>query len=151
MTLTCRPARPLRSLLGITAVPLLLVLGAAACGDDDDDAVSSQETEAPAGPTTTDAAPTDDYGAGGKASEGGAAVTISGFTFSEATVAPGAEVAVTNEDDVPHTATADDDSFDSGRLDGGGSGTLTAPSEPGSYAFHCEVHPDMQGTLTVEA
>jgi plastocyanin len=29
-------------------------------------------------------------------------------------------------------------------------GKLTAPTEPGEYAFHCKYHPSMHGTLTVK-
>jgi plastocyanin len=35
-------------------------------------------------------------------------------------------------------------------VDGKGQKTLTAPTEPGEYAFHCKYHPSMHGTLTVK-
>jgi plastocyanin len=117
---------------------LFVVLGivgllAAGCGDDDDDDASTDTTAA--------------ADAGGGDEE--ATLTISDFTFSDLEVAPGTEVTVVNEDDAPHTATADDDSFDTGNIDGGAEGSFTAPDEPGDYAIHCEVHPDMKGTVTV--
>ena len=41
--------------------------------------------------------------------------------------------------------------FDTGNIDPGGSATFVVPSEPGSFAFFCAVHPSMTGTLTVES
>jgi plastocyanin len=132
--------------------PVLLFAVLAGCGDDDDgdDAVGTQSTES----TTTTAAGGesggDDYGGTTGGSGDATKVVVQDFAFSSATVAPGAEVTVENKDQAPHTATADDDAFDSGSIAGGESGSFTAPSEPGEYAYHCEIHPDMTGTLTVE-
>jgi len=81
----------------------------------------------------------------------GDAVTISDFKFAPAslTVKSGAKVAVTNEDSAPHSVTADDgDSFDTGTL-GQGSTQSISVTKPGSYAYHCTVHPYMKGTLVV--
>ncbi len=35
-------------------------------------------------------------------------------------------------------------------VDGKEQKTLTAPTEPGEYAFHCKYHPSMHGTLIVK-
>jgi plastocyanin len=78
-----------------------------------------------------------------------ATLTISNFAFgAPLTVAPGAKVPVRNSDGAPHTVTGS--GFDSGTVGGGASGTLSAPTKPGSYAFHCEIHPSMTGSLTVK-
>lgn len=77
-------------------------------------------------------------------------MVAAGFQLSSTTVAPGAEVTFRNDDSVAHTATADDGSFDSGSVPAGGSATFTAPDAPGEVAFHCEIHPSMTATLTVE-
>lgn len=80
-------------------------------------------------------------------------IEISEFKFSpdSLTVKPGQIISVFNRDSVGHTVTADDGtSFESGLLRKDQSGTITAPSKPGSYSFHCSPHPNMKGTLVVE-
>jgi hypothetical protein len=72
------------------------------------------------------AAATDDggYGSGGGGgtpAAQGATLEISGFQFGAVTV----------------------------DLDGGGTASFTAPGDPGSYDFQCQIHPEMSGTLTV--
>jgi YVTN family beta-propeller protein len=79
------------------------------------------------------------------------AVTINNFKFAPAsiTVKHGARVTVTNQDGTAHTATADDGhSFDTGTLAHGASQTISV-SKPGSYPYHCSIHPFMHGTLVV--
>ena len=83
------------------------------------------------------------------AAPAGGSLEISGFQFGAATVGAGGQVTVSNRDGAPHTVTADDGAFDSGQVGGGTTGAFTAPSQPGTYQFHCEIHPDMSGTLTV--
>jgi plastocyanin len=80
-----------------------------------------------------------------------ARITIQGFAFgAPLTVRPGAEITVVNRDGAGHTVTADDGkSFNVTVAGGGGSATFTAPSAPGTYKFHCTVHPSMQGSLVV--
>ena len=118
----------------------LLAGGLLACGGDDaDDSTDSGTTE------TTEAGDDGD-GGGGEAAEG---IVIKGFAFSGLAVAAGETVTVSNEDDVNHTLTADDGSFDAGEIRGGSSADLAVPDEPGDYAVHCEIHSTMKGTLTV--
>ena len=80
------------------------------------------------------------------------AVAISGSSFSPAnlTVAVGDTVTWTNSDQISHTATADGGSFDTGSLSNTESGTVTF-STAGSFPYHCSIHPNMTGTITVEA
>ncbi len=81
-----------------------------------------------------------------------ATITIKNFEYgAPVTVAPGAVVAVTNMDAAGHTVTVDQgQAFDVDVRGSGGTGTFTAPAEPGSYAFHCKYHPNMHGTLIVK-
>jgi plastocyanin len=85
-------------------------------------------------------------GAGGGAT--GTAVSIKNFQYSPdpIIVDAGAELTVTNDDGTVHTLTADDGSFDTGDLDGGAAGTITVQA-PGRYAYHCDVHNYMTGTI----
>lgn len=87
--------------------------------------------------------------AGATATAAPASLEISGFQFESVEVAAGGQVTVDNRDGAPHTATADGGDFDSGQVSGGSAGAFVAPAQPGSYDFHCEIHPDMSGTLTV--
>jgi plastocyanin len=117
---------------------LLLTLGLAACGDDDD------ATNAGAGDDTSTTAPE---------AEGGEEVTIvaEDFSLTSVTAKPGEDVYLDNTGEKPHTVTADDGSFDTGSTAPGAESEFTAPSEPGTYAYHCSIHPTMTGTLTVAA
>lgn len=83
------------------------------------------------------------------AAPAGGSLEISGFQFGTTTVGAGGQVTVSNRDGAPHTVTADDGAFDSGQVAGSSTGAFAAPGQPGTYSFHCEIHPDMSGTLTV--
>jgi plastocyanin len=78
-------------------------------------------------------------------------VVIANLAFDPAavTVPTGTTVAWTNDDAVPHTVTSTDGAFDSGIFDPGGSFSFTF-NEPGSFPYVCQLHPQMQGTVTAE-
>lgn len=67
-----------------------------------------------------------------------------------AAVRVGEKVSIVNEDQAPHTISdkADRRAFDSGTIKGGVRGSMTF-SEPGRYAYFCEFHPTMRGSVTV--
>jgi plastocyanin len=78
-------------------------------------------------------------------------VLIADFAFDpqDITVEVGQAVTFINSDDAPHTATAEDDkSFDTGRLELDDEGELTF-DEAGTYAYFCDFHPFMKGTVEV--
>lgn len=77
-------------------------------------------------------------------------VTISDFAFSPAnlTISAGDRVVFVNNDGAPHTATANNGSFDTGRLNRGEQAALTFNSA-GSFDYFCEFHRRMTGTITV--
>lgn len=81
-----------------------------------------------------------------------ASVNIQGFAFSPGTlqVAAGTTVTWTNNDQVAHTVTADDGSFDSGDIPPGGTFSMTFDT-PGTVAYHCKIHPNMTASITVMA
>jgi plastocyanin len=79
-------------------------------------------------------------------------VQVVDFAFEPAMVMieAGDTVTWTNAGVRPHTVTADDGSFDSGRLDPGEQFSFTF-NEPGTFAYVCGFHPEMQGSVMVAA
>jgi plastocyanin len=79
-------------------------------------------------------------------------VHIKNFMFVPATitVAPGTTVTFVNDDQEPHTVTANDKTFDSEGLDTNQKFTHTF-AKAGTFQFFCEVHPYMHGTVIVKA
>jgi plastocyanin len=80
------------------------------------------------------------------------AVAITNYTFTpgKITVHPGDKVTWTNQDSIPHTATAlDGKTFDSGAIDPNASWSFTFPTA-GIYKYRCSIHPDMQGEVDVQ-
>lgn len=79
----------------------------------------------------------------------GQQVAISGNSFQPGTlsVSGGTSVSWTNADQVNHTVTFDAGP-DCGQVSTGQSVTAQFPG-PGSYAYHCKIHPSMKGTVTV--
>lgn len=79
-----------------------------------------------------------------------AEILIKGFKYQGTeTVRPGMEITVTNEDVEAHSITADTaGAFDI--ITKVGTTTFKAPTEPGTYPYHCIFHANMKGTLTVQ-
>jgi plastocyanin len=127
LTQTGRAGRAALSLLGLLAL---------ACGEQ--------------GAPSTTSGP----GPGSSPANGGspAAVSVKNLAFTPAavTIAVGGRVVWRFEDgDVPHTVTADGNSF------GSAPNGLTSGSfehgfgKAGTYDYHCDFHPTMKGTVTV--
>jgi len=79
------------------------------------------------------------------------AVTIKGFAFSpaEIKVKVGTKVTWTNQDSVRHTVTADESEGPKSELFGKGETYSFTFTKVGTFAYHCEAHPQMHGTVTV--
>jgi plastocyanin/mono/diheme cytochrome c family protein len=94
-------------------------------------------------------------GGGAPSREGGGQrvhkVSISSFKFVPPTleVNVGDVVEWRNDDFAAHTATADDRSFDTGRIDGGQAKRVVA-KKSGQFPYFCTYHAAMKGTLTVK-
>jgi plastocyanin len=86
------------------------------------------------------------------ASPAAPAVQIKDDAFSPRTltITVGQTVTFTNDDDDAHTVTAVDGSFDSKGLDTHGVWRHVF-KKPGSYAYFCQLHPFMKGTIVVKA
>jgi plastocyanin len=82
--------------------------------------------------------------------QGGTAISIVDFAFQPASieVPAGSTITWTNSGAASHTVTADNGAFNSGQLGPGASFSQTFTT-PGTYAYHCDIHPRMTGTVLV--
>jgi plastocyanin len=80
----------------------------------------------------------------------GNAVTIRNFAFGprNVTVKLGTTVHWANRDTEAHTVTSDEGAFSSPVLQPGVSYSFTF-TKPGTYSYHCTIHPFMTGTVMV--
>src|SRR5215218_3467542 len=69
------------------------------------------------------------------------------FNPPQLNVAPGTTVTFVNRDSVPHTATSDTKLFDL-EIPPGSSYPVVLEGE-GTVPYHCELHPEMKGTIVV--
>lgn len=140
------------SALGIAAAAAVLVLsgcgGMSGSGTTVAPTLTEQFPSVPA--ASTEPAPSA-TGTGSAPAVTATEILIKGFKYQGGeTVSPGAEITVTNEDIEAHTITADTGNpFDVNTQVG--TTTFTAPTEPGTYPYHCNFHGNMKGTLTVAA
>ena len=139
------------------AALVALSLGLVACGDSGSDSTSEAETAPPANEeagaesesgeeeteTGSEPAPS------GEASKS-EKVDIVEFTYQPdpVVVQAGGKVIWQNQDTAPHTATADDGSFDTGTIEKGKIGSESF-KEAGTFTYFCEIHPTMHGTVEV--
>jgi plastocyanin len=80
-------------------------------------------------------------------------VSINDFAFlpADVTAPVGTSLTWTNaQTGVPHTTTSLDGVWDSGILRDGGSFSFTF-GQPGDFAYQCDVHPSMRGTVHIVA
>jgi plastocyanin len=126
------------------AAMCLVAALATACGGS-----SNTTQESPSGTATATASSSEATGA--PASAGAATITIANMSFGQPiTVPPGAQITIKNDDSAEHSVTSDAAGKFDVEVEGKEQGTLTAPTEPGEYAYHCKYHPSMHGTLTVK-
>jgi plastocyanin len=119
----------IRRLILAAAAVVLTVSFAAGCSSDDGSG---------SGDSPSDIVPTT------------AAIGIADFVFvpSTVTVASGTtDITITNSDTADHTFTLDDGSVDQAISAGATVTVSVTVSEPAG--FHCEIHPQMTGTLNV--
>jgi len=90
-----------------------------------------------------------------KTAEGGEVATTTvemramAFAPRRLTASAGATIEWTNRDQVAHTVTADDGSWDSGPIEPGATWRHTFDT-PGTFAFHCSPHPYMTGAVVIK-
>jgi plastocyanin len=137
-----------------------IAFGVAGCGGDDSTTSSESTgatTKAGEDSTATTEAGDDSTTSGNAAAPSGdavraAEVEIEDFAYDPdpVTIEEGGKVIWKNRDSAPHTATADDGSFDTGTIE---EGKLKSESfkQAGTYEYICSIHPDMHGTVEVVA
>lgn len=136
----------------LAAALVALSLGLVACGGGGSDSSSTESETAPsaaaeggeeAGTTESESAPSGEAAKSEK-------VQIVEFTYEPdpVVVQVGGKANWQNEDTAPHTATADDGSFDTGTIEQGKLGSATF-KEAGTFTYFCEIHPTMHGTVEV--
>lgn len=139
----------------LLAALVALSLGLAACGGSGSDSTSEAETAPPASeesgsPEAETGAETESEPAPSGEAAKSEKVDIVEFTYQPdpVVVQVGGKVIWQNQDTAPHTATADDGSFDTGTIEKGKIGSETF-KEPGTFTYFCEIHPTMHGTVEV--
>jgi plastocyanin len=157
--------------VSLVLVVALFGLALAACGDDDSTASTATainfHTPTPGGAASPSASAASSASAtGGTAKVATVEITAKDTKFDKAdiSVPAGSQVTLkmTNQDTVIHNiafypdkSAVEKDAYFIGELFKGPNVTKTesfkAPDKPGSYYFHCDVHPDqMNGTFTVK-
>ena len=98
---------------------------------------SPTPTPAPAGGTTV------------TISSGASTATTNAFGANPLTVAVGTTISWLNDDSTTHTSTSDGNTWSSGNIAPGGRFNFTL-SSAGRYTYHCQIHPNMTGTIVVQ-
>ena len=143
------------TVLGLASSLILILAACSSGGTSTAPSAAAPSAAAPSAAAPSAAASSDAGGGGGAActvASGTAtvAVTIQNFAFnpSAVTAKVGDVVGFTNQDSTGHTATLDDGSCTTETLANGASGAFSF-SAAGTYPFHCKIHPNMTGTITV--
>ena len=130
-----------QTIILVSALAIILAVGvlAASCGEG--------STTTTGGASTTASTPGTNTGGGA----GGAQVVMKDLAFDPATVTirAGESVNWINQDSMNHTVVADNGEFESGGLAGGATFSFTFDT-PGTYAYHCGIHPSMTGEVVVQ-
>ena len=93
---------------------------------------------------------TDETPAKSNVASDSSSVTIKNFAFDKPlmSIKKGTTVTWKNEDSAPHTATANDGSFDSKNLSTGNSFSFKF-EKAGTFDYHCTIHPSMKASVVV--
>ncbi len=148
---TRRPLRASRSALYVSLFALVVLAGCAT--------TTGTPTSGTSGtaPTATTAATAPAATATATTPTNATTVTITGangnyaFQPASVTVKAGATVMWVNNSNVAHTSTSDSGSavtWDSSAISTGGNFSFVF-STPGTYTYHCSIHPFMHGTIVV--
>jgi plastocyanin len=117
---------------------LTVALSFAACGGySSPSSPSTAPTTAPAGSTSVTIA-------GGASTQ-----TTTAFGQNPLTIPVGTTISWVNDDSVAHTSSGDANQWSSGNIAPGGRFNFTFASA-GRFTYHCQIHPNMVGTIIVQ-
>ncbi len=80
---------------------------------------------------------------------GASVMTTGAYAPNPITIAVGGTVTWVNNDSTTHTSTSDGGPWSSGDIAPGGTFTTTFASA-GTFTYHCAIHPNMIGSVTVQ-
>jgi plastocyanin len=142
LTLTKARGIPWWSGILLAGILLLAGCGTSASGGTNANTAAPTSTAAPAGTTSSNSSV--------------AQVKISetndkyGFAPATLTVTKGTRVEWSNASDAPHTVTSDSGTTLASSIISPSGGTFDFTfTQPGTYTYHCTVHPYMKGTIVV--
>jgi plastocyanin len=140
--------------LPVLTFTLFALLALSACATAQEGSVSTDNTAPTPEPAASGpAASAPAAGGGGCATSAEApavTVNIQNFAFvpPEVTAKVGETIGWTNADSSPHTATPDSNACDTGNIAQNATAGL-AFDAAGTYTYHCKIHPNMTGTITI--
>jgi len=82
-------------------------------------------------------------------SSGASTQTTTAFGTNPLLITAGTTISWLNSDNTTHTSTADGNQWSSGDIPPGGRFNFTLASA-GRYTYHCQIHPNMTGTIVVQ-
>lgn len=80
---------------------------------------------------------------------GSRTLTTNAYSPNPIMISSGMTVTWKNNDSIAHTSTSNAAAWDSGTIAPGASFSRTFPSA-GTFQYHCTIHPNMVGTVTVQ-
>lgn len=113
----------------------LACLVAVVAGCEDGAPTGTQPTPSPSGTTVSIVS-------------GASVLTTAAWSPNPVTITAGNAVQWVNNDGITHQPVANDGTWASPNLAAGGTFSQTFPTA-GTYAYHCAIHPNMAGTVTV--
>jgi plastocyanin len=72
------------------------------------------------------------------------------YSPNPVTMRAGQTIGWKNNDSITHTSTQDAAGFNTGSIAPGGTSSSVTMSTPGTFTYHCTIHPGMVGTITVQ-
>jgi plastocyanin len=139
----------------VTLAASAFAVGAAISSDDDSSSAGGTDTvPAASAPAAGEPSATAAVGTSPPVTATGRFdIEIAQYRFAEenAVVPVGTEVVWTNSDADGHSIVSDDGAFPSSDVFGQGETYSHVFTAPGTYTYHCGVHPNMTATITVEA